>query len=58
MVNTGGYMRGYGPGPKASYVEAMALAPVTLGHVTIRVKLRRDTVARHALMYPEYTVEF
>lgn len=58
MVNTGGYLNGYGPGPKASYVEAMALAPVTLGHVVIHVKIRRDYTARHTHLYPEYTIEF
>ena len=56
LVNTGGYMKGYGPGPKANYVESMGLAPVTLGHVVIHVKIKCDSV-RNSSYYPEYTIE-
>jgi len=56
MANTGGYMKGYGPGPKPSYVEQFALAPVTLGHVVIRVRLRKDG-KHNDNTYPEFSVE-
>lgn len=56
MANTGGYLRGYGPGAKANYVEAAGLAPVTLGHVVIHVKLCRDDLSGKR-MYPEFSVE-
>lgn len=57
MVNSGGYLRGYHPGPKAGYVEAAGLNPCTLGSVVIHVKIHKDSV-RNSSVYPEFRVEF
>jgi hypothetical protein len=57
MVNTGGYLRGYNNDARANYVEHKNLAPVTLGHVVIHVKIRRDKT-RNGNAYPEFKVEF
>lgn len=57
MVNTGGYLRGYHPGPKAEYVEHAGLNPCTLGSVVIHVNIRADGL-RSGNVYPEFRVEF
>lgn len=57
LVNTGGYLRGYHPGPRAGYVEAAGLNPCTLGSVMLHVKIRRDGI-KSGSVYPEFRVEF